>query len=337
MHQPSSNPQFFGGNWDHHLRMNSRKCSKNYIKLDYCHPIFGDATSDGLAGWKRTRRCLEPPWRLKPSRLEQEAWQLLLNLPKTGDNEFGIPRNASISDHVDTSPWIQLRGQYSSCSTFSVQRFFPQNRHSANAPPSSGRDGNMPHCKGSAVSTGPEVANRGFWATTTIQSHSNKTNSHNSDHFSAMLDWRVCAKVQAQQGRKDSMVFTCLAVTFCVAALLAFWGCKISLPLWTLMDLNGTTKLVLHVLPIWNYPTKSWGVWSSSPFPVWFCQGRYEHSLPEFKLSSTKWGTSNSIQMGWRDPIIYPRPKIAIEYRYTMIDLIRIYNIYIYNKYVFYI
>ena len=83
------------------------------------------------------------------------------------------------------------------------------------------------------------------------------------------------------------------------------------------MDLDGTTKMVRHVLPIWNYPTNSWG------------------GLPEFKLSSTKWGRSNSIQMGWRDPIIYHRPKIAIEYRYTMIDLNRIYDIYIYNKYVF--
>lgn len=66
--------------------------SSHFRRCDKWRP-GGLETNSGMLG---------TPWRLKPSRLEQEAWQLLLNLPKTGDNEFGIRRNASISDHVDT-------------------------------------------------------------------------------------------------------------------------------------------------------------------------------------------------------------------------------------------
>lgn len=77
MHQPSSSPQFLGGNmgnWDHHLRMNSRKSLKNFAQVGLLSSHFRRCQkSDGLAGWKRTRGCLEPPWRLKPSRLEEEA------------------------------------------------------------------------------------------------------------------------------------------------------------------------------------------------------------------------------------------------------------------------
>ena len=146
--------------------------------------------SNGLAGWKRTRGCLEPPWRLKPSRLEQEAWQLLLNLPKTGHNEFGLPGNASMSDHVDTllpeSNWGDsiLHVPHFRCNASSPKTATPRTLRQG--------PGEMETCLSARDQRYQQVQKSRTGVFEPLrQSSPTATNSHNSDHFSAMLDVSV--------------------------------------------------------------------------------------------------------------------------------------------------